>query len=122
MRSEAGKRWMMFGGYTRVEGGPDTRSLDTVDTVTLDQESSFAVSEKWCDKSQTPLPRTLDGATAAWVDSWKFSDHMLGNASYSSAHYTTSWTRALVCGGGDHVYNVSRGCSVMTSSLITTQP
>ena len=31
-------RWLMLGGYTNVEGGPDTRPLDTVDLVTLDQE------------------------------------------------------------------------------------
>ena len=100
----------MFGGYQGVEGGPDTTPLDGVDLVTLDQESSFAVPEKWCDRSLTPIPRKLDGATVAWVDTWQFGAGMLGNASFSSAHYSTAWTRALLCGGGDHVYNVTREC------------
>ena len=33
----------MLGGYTNVEGGPDTRPLDTVDMVTLDQEGECPV-------------------------------------------------------------------------------
>ena len=31
-----------------------------------------------------------------------------GSASFSSAHYTTALARALVCGGGDSIYNVTR--------------
>ena len=33
----------MLGGYTNVEGGPDTRPLDTVELVTLDQEGKCPV-------------------------------------------------------------------------------
>ena len=33
----------MLGGYTNVEGGPDTRPLDTVELVTLDQEGECPV-------------------------------------------------------------------------------
>ena len=37
-------RWLMFGGYQDVEGGPDTTPLDSVELVTLDQESKETVS------------------------------------------------------------------------------
>ena len=32
------KRWMIFGGYVNVEGGPDTKPLDSVELFTLDNE------------------------------------------------------------------------------------
>ena len=38
-------RWLMLGGYTNVEGGPDTRPLDTVELVTLDQEGECPVTD-----------------------------------------------------------------------------
>ena len=37
-------RWLMFGGYQDVEGGPDTTPLDSVELVTLDQESKETIS------------------------------------------------------------------------------
>lgn len=36
-------RWLMLGGYTNVEGGHNTRPLDTVELVTLDQEGKCPV-------------------------------------------------------------------------------
>ena len=32
------RRWMIFGGYVNVEGGPDTKPLDSVELFTLDNE------------------------------------------------------------------------------------
>ena len=37
-------RWLMFGGYQDVEGGPDTTPLDSVELVTLDQESEEIIN------------------------------------------------------------------------------
>ena len=38
----------------------------------------------WCYKSVSPLPRPLDTAAAAWVDTWQFLAGQLGNASFTS--------------------------------------
>jgi len=101
---------MLIGGYVNVEGGPDTTPLDSVDILTLDQEAQFANSGKWCSMKTSSMPTPLDTAAVAWVDTWKFTDPQVNNSRFTSAHYTTSWTRVLVCGGGDSVYNVTNQC------------
>ena len=36
-----GERWIIFGGYVNVEGGPDTKPLDSVELLTLDNEGEI---------------------------------------------------------------------------------
>ena len=86
----------------------------------------FAHPGSWCSTPRSPLPRALDTAAVAWVNTWDYLPAGLGlyltksycddvkikcssgSASFSSAHYTTALARVLVCGGGDSIYNVTR--------------
>ena len=38
---------MLFGGYVNVEGEADVRPLDSVSTMTLDQEAQFSDATRW---------------------------------------------------------------------------
>ena len=44
-------RWMLFGGYVNVEGEADVSALDTVEQMTLDQESQYGDKTRWCFKA-----------------------------------------------------------------------
>ena len=121
-----GERWIIFGGYVNVEGGPDTKPLDSVELLTLDNEGEqtqnhlhfiwktwsgrYSEANKWCSKPQASLPRPLDSAAVAWVDTWQFLDGMIApgniNTTFSSAHYSTAWARVLICGGQLLVNNI----------------
>ena len=105
-----GGRWMLFGGYVNVEGGPDTTALDSVQGVTLDNENEYDVKAGWCFQERASMPRALDGATVSSVNTWEFLSSQLGNSSFSSAHYSSSWARVLVCGGAERDYTVSGQC------------
>ena len=105
-----GGRWMLFGGYVNVEGETDVTALDTVEHMTLDQETQYSDKTRWCFQERARLPRALDGATVSSVNTWEFLSSQLGNSSFSSAHHTSAWSRVLVCGGAELDYTVSQQC------------
>ena len=44
-------RWMLIGGYVNVEGQADVSALDSVETLSLDQENQFTDKTRWCFKA-----------------------------------------------------------------------
>ena len=66
-----------------IEGGPDTKPLDTVDILSLDNEGQFGDASKWCSRPTENMPRALDASAVAWVDTWQYLDGQLGNARFA---------------------------------------
>ena len=102
-RHVLGSRWILFGGYTGFEGQPGTQPSDTVELLGINQEDQYQDPNTWCSASLASLPLELEGSTVVWVGTRKFSQ--LGNSSYSTAHHTTHFNGALLCGGADRQEN-----------------
>ena len=106
----AASRWILLGGYTGHEFHPDKETSDIVSLVTLDQDSQYVDPSKWCSQSLASLPLELDGSAVSWVETGKFLASQLGSSSFSTAHHTTAFMGALMCGGADARYNITRQC------------
>ena len=101
---------MLIGGYAGVEGQAGTTALGKVEMLTLDQEDKFGVKTDWCQRSLSDAPTALDLATVDWVDTFDFVSKHLGNKSFTSGHHTTTFGRALVCGGANRDYDIQKKC------------
>ena len=103
-------QWLLIGGYKGAEGQTGTSSLGDVELLTLTQENKFGVKGNWCQRNLANTPIPLDGATVDWVDAFHFISSQEGNSSFTSSHHSTTFKRALVCGGADKQYKIQKTC------------
>ena len=96
-----GGRWLLLGGYTGFESQDGSGPTDGLDLLALGQETQYGDPSKWCSRSLSSLPLGLEGSAVSWVDTRKFLSNHLGDSSFTTAHHTTHFDGALLCGGAD---------------------
>ena len=83
-------------------------SLDNVEMLSIENESNKHNISYWCQRPLSPAPVRIEGSIMSMVNMHDFVESHLGDASFTSPHNSVIQDRALLCGGANTDYNITK--------------
>ena len=85
-----------------------TKSLDNVEMLSIENESKKYNSSYWCQRDLSTAPVHMEGSIMTMVNMHDFVESHLRDDSFTSPHNSVIQDRAIMCGGADTDYNITK--------------